>query len=111
VEGGAIDAVLDHYYDEVAGPFWPPERRWVETGYRTLRFPFDEVPVTAPPMSAEWTLAELLGYIGTWSATARCRAVTGSDPLPALADRLAPLWGPPGAVRRIEWPLSVRAGR
>lgn len=111
VDGGAIDAALDHYYDDVVGPFWPPERRWVETGYRTLRFPFVEVPLTAPPMSAEWTLAELLGYIGTWSATARCRAVTGTDPLPTLADRLAALWGDPAAPRRIEWPLSVRAGR
>lgn len=111
VDGGAIDAVLDHYYDAVVGPFWPPERRWVETGYRTLRFPFDEVPVTAPPMSAEWTLPELLGYVGTWSATARFRAATGTDPLLALADQLSGPWGDPSASRRIEWPLSVRAGR
>lgn len=111
VDGGPIDAALDHYYDRVVGPFWPPERRWVETGYRTLRFPFAEVPVAAPPMTAEWTLDELLGYIGTWSATARCRAHTGSDPLPPLADRLAPLWGDPAAARRVEWPLSIRAGR
>jgi len=53
----------------------------------------------------------MLGYIGTWSATARCRTVTGMDPMPALADRLAPLWGDPADRRHIEWPLSVRAGR
>jgi SAM-dependent methyltransferase len=111
VDDGAIDAAVNHYYDQVVGPYWPPERRWVETGYRTLRFPFTEEPLTAPPMTATWTLDELLGYVGTWSATARCRSATGVDPLPALAEQLAPHWGGRAARRRIEWPLSVRAGR
>jgi hypothetical protein len=62
-------------------------------------------------MFAEWSLAQLLGYIGTWSAVARCREVTGIDPLAELAGRLVPLWGDPSARRRVEWPLSVRAGR
>ena len=45
--------------------------RFVETGYRTLPFPFDEL---APPefeMTLDWTLGELLAYLRTWSATAR----------------------------------------
>jgi len=111
VDGGPIDAAVDHYYDQIVGPYWPPERRWVETGYRTLRFPFAEVPVAAPPMAVSWTLDELLGYIGTWSATARYRSTTGVDPLPDLAEQLATHWGHRAARRRVEWPLSVRAGR
>jgi SAM-dependent methyltransferase len=110
VDGGPIDTVIDHYYDKIVGPYWPPERRWVESGYRTLRFPFAEVPVASPPMAVTWSLEELLGYIGTWSATSRYRSVTGADPLPELAERLAAPWGDPAARRRIEWPLSVRAG-
>jgi SAM-dependent methyltransferase len=110
VDGGLIDAVVDHYYDQVVGPYWPPERRWVESGYRTLRFPFAEVPLVSPPMTVSWTLDELLGYIGTWSATARCRSATGVDPVPELAERLAALWGERTARRRVEWPLSIRAG-
>ena len=111
VDGGPIDAVLGDYYDGVGGPYWPPERGCVESGYRTLRFPFAEVAVDPPAMTVSWSLEEMLGYIGTWSATARCRTVTGVDPVAALADRLTPLWGDPADRRRIEWPLSVRAGR
>lgn len=111
VDGGAVDEVLDDFYDHVIGAYWAPERRWVETGYATLRFPFEELPLAAPPMVADWSLPELLGYIGTWSAVARCRDVTGSAPLAELANRLVPLWGDPAASRRVEWPLSVRAGR
>jgi SAM-dependent methyltransferase len=111
VDDGAIDRAVGDFYECVIGPYWPPERRWVETGYRTLRFPFEEVPLDPPPMSADWTLPQLLGYIGTWSAVARYRTAAGRDPLAKLADRLLPLWGATDRIRRVEWPLSVRAGR
>jgi SAM-dependent methyltransferase len=111
VDGGAIDAAMDDFYDRVVGPYWPPERRWVETGYRTLEFPFEEIPLDSPPMTAEWTLPQLLGYVSTWSAVARCRETTGRDPLPQLEAALTPLWRDPAERRGIEWPVSVRAGR
>jgi SAM-dependent methyltransferase len=111
VDRGPIDDVLLDFYERVIGPYWPPQRRWVETGYRTLRFPFDEIAIEAPPMYADWNLGHLLGYIGTWSAVARCREMSGTDPVAELADRALPLWGDPTMPRRIEWPLSVRAGR
>jgi SAM-dependent methyltransferase len=111
VDGGPVDKALAHFYDRVIGSYWPPERRWVETGYRTLRFPFQEIPIQSPAMVVEWNLDQLLGYIGTWSAVVRCREVTGTDPLTRLAARLLPAWGDPSAARRIEWPLSVRAGK
>jgi hypothetical protein len=37
--------------------------------------------------------------------------MTGIDPMAELAGRLVPLWDDPSAPRRVEWPLSVRAGR
>jgi SAM-dependent methyltransferase len=111
IDDGEIDAVIHDFYGRVIGPYWAPERRWVESGYRTLDFPFDEVAIASPPMADAWTLAQLLGYVSTWSATARCREVTGADPLPALEARLAPLWGGPTKRRHVEWPIAVRAGR
>ena len=111
VDGGPIDGVIQDFYQRAVGPYWAPERRAVETGYRTLDFPFAEMPMPAPTMAAAWSLPQFLGYVGTWSAVARCREVTGRDPLAQLAARLRPLWTEPERPRRIEWPLSVRAGR
>ena len=111
VDGGDVDAVVEHFYDHVIGPYWAPERRWVETGYRTMHFPFQAVAMDTPPMVESWTLDRLLGYIGTWSAVARYREAAGRDPLVALAEELQQCWGDPTVPRRIEWPLSVRAGR
>jgi hypothetical protein len=94
----------------VVGPYWPAERRHVETGYRELPFPFAELEPPNFAMQAEWTLSELLGYIGTWSAVQRFRETTGHDPLPELARELEEHWGTPARVRTIRWPLSLRVG-
>jgi SAM-dependent methyltransferase len=107
----AIDRAIGQFYSDIVGPYWPGERRHVESGYRTLPFPFPEL---APPpfsMQEEWTLAELLGYLGTWSATQRFREIKRYDPVEQLAGELRPLWGNAASVRRIRWPLSLRVGR
>jgi SAM-dependent methyltransferase len=111
IDGGAMDAVVAEFYGEEVGPFWPPERRWVEEGYRTLDFPFEPAAITSPPMVERWTLARFLGYVSTWSAVARYKETTGRDPIPGLESRLGSLWGDPTMPRRIEWPIAVRAGR
>jgi hypothetical protein len=67
-----------------------------------------EAPTFA--MQAEWTMSELLGYIGTWSAVQRFRETTGHDPLPELARELKEFWGEAAQVRTVRWPLSLRVG-
>ena len=42
-----LDEVLDRFYREVIGPYWPAGRCHVEAGYRTLAFPFAELVPTA----------------------------------------------------------------
>jgi SAM-dependent methyltransferase len=107
----ALESVLRHFYAEVVGPHWPPGRRHVESGYRTLPFPFPELEPPALAMQELWTLPHLLGYVGTWSATQRFRDVVGHDPLDQLAKDLAQHWGDPATTRLIRWPLALRVGR
>ena len=111
VAGEAVDARARAFYRETVGPYWPPERRHVESGYRTLPFPFAELETPAFRMEASWSLPELLGYFRSWSATARYLAERGHDPVEALAAELASLWGSPSDRRTITWPLALRAGR
>jgi SAM-dependent methyltransferase len=111
LEDPTLDRLLQHFYVDIVGPYWPPERRLVESGYRTIPFPFDEVTPPAFAMTTDWRLPELLGYLRTWSATTRCRQATGRDPVEALAPELEALWGPADAARRVTWPLALRVGR
>jgi hypothetical protein len=106
-----LDAIVDRYYADIVGPFWPPERALVESGYRTLPFPFARVPLPEFSMHADWTADELIAYLGTWSATKRFETETGRDPVSEIEDPLMNAWGSRHARRRIQWPLSFLAGR
>ncbi len=107
----ALDPLLREYHQVTMGPWWPPERAHVENGYRDLPFPWPELDFPPQEMTADWTLPQLLGYLGTWSSTSRCRAATGADPLLPLAAALAPHWGDPDRPLTVRWPLPVRLGR
>jgi SAM-dependent methyltransferase len=104
----ALDELVDHFYVEVVGRYWPPERRYVEGGYRELPFPLEEESAPAFRLVTEWDLEQVLGYFGSWSAVQRYRDSTGTDPLPALRRALEPHWSGP---RLLEWPLHLRVGR
>jgi hypothetical protein len=103
--------MLARFYSEVVGPYWPAERCHVEAGYRTLPFPYVELEAPAFAMEERWTLPQLLGYLGTWSATQRFREVEGYDPVAQLAAELVLSWGAPASARVVRWPLSLRVGR
>jgi SAM-dependent methyltransferase len=106
-----IDAVIGRFYRETVGPYWPPERAIVDAGYGTLDFPVTDMIPPAFEMEASWTLAQLGGYLRTWSAVTRYRLAHRQDPVTPLLDALRPLWGVPRRTRRVRWPLEVRAGR
>ena len=106
----ALDVLIDRFHDETVGPYWPAERKLVEEGYQSFRLPIDEVSPPRLAIEASLTLAELLGYLRTWSAVGKYQSVHGRDPVEALAPELAAGWGP-SVSRRVVWPLFVRAGR
>jgi SAM-dependent methyltransferase len=106
----AFDRVLDRLARQIVGPYWPPERRWVDEEYRTLPFPFEEVPVPRLDNEAHWDLDRLLRYVATWSACQRYRRATGRDPIKMLQDELTAAWGDPAQERPVRWPIYMRAG-
>lgn len=104
----AVDAVIDGFWEDAIGPFWPPERRYIEAGYRTLPFPLARQPTPDFTMEAAWTLPALLGYLRSWSAVRRYQAHHGTDPVRAIEAPLVRAFGT--ATRAVRWPISIVLG-
>ena len=109
--GGELESAMLRFYSGPVGSWWPPERQLVMEGYRSLELPFRELPVPRFEMVADWDLARFLTFLRSWSATARFIRAKGYDPVAGVEDELGSLWGPPGEIRRVVWPLTVRAAR
>jgi len=103
-----IDAVLGAFVEALA-PHWSQRNRLLFDGYRTLAIPFEEIEAPSFALTVTWRRAELLAYLGTWSAVTALQSA-GHDVLAELGPRLAAAW-PDDAPRSITMPLCLRAFR
>jgi hypothetical protein len=102
---------------DLTGPYWPPEREFVDAGYRTIPFPFGtdapfvEIASPAFVMSVAWDVAQFLSYLRSWSATQRYIKAKGADPVAMVERDLVAAWGDPETRRDVGWDFHVRCGR
>lgn len=106
----AIDAVLEDFHERVVGPYWDPERIYVDERYKTIPFPFTELPVPDLVYKTAWDLEHLLGYVNTWSAVQHYIKAKDANPVDMLRESLQEVWTP-GTSKSIIFPILLRAGR
>lgn len=105
-----LQQLVDYYYSDTLNEYWPPQRRWVEEGYRSLPFPFAEEQTPSFNIQATFNYEQLCGYLSTWSATQKYRAATTPDPFPDVCQQIADQW-PQSPDISINWPVILRLGR
>lgn len=106
-----VDDLFLALYDDALGLYWPPERRHVENGYRSLPFPFEIIPAPRFEMRLQWTLPQYLAYLSSWSASQRHLKETGRDAVAEAEPAFVAAWGDPQQAQTVSWPLSLRVGR
>lgn len=102
--------ILRRYYQEIIGPYWPAERSHVENKYRSLPFPFEEIPPPSFEMTRQWDLRRIVGYLRSWSATQAYEKNNGSNPINIIEPDLTKAWGSPDQTCTISWPLTLKVG-
>jgi SAM-dependent methyltransferase len=105
-----IDAIMRRFYYGIVGPYWPPERRHVETRYQSIAFPFAEFPAPRFVIERPMSLEDVAGYVRTWSATRGFIKHNQQDPVDSLMNQLARAWGVP-QPRLARWTVAMRVGR
>ncbi|MFN8355319.1 MAG: class I SAM-dependent methyltransferase [Spirosomataceae bacterium] len=106
-----IDPVVNHFYREIVGPYWDPERRHTEDHYAQIPFPYQDVEEKIFPMQTQWNFEQLIGYFRTWSSVQKYIKLNGNDPVEVLSETLQPLWGEPQTLRTITFPVFVKKGK
>jgi len=103
----AVDAMLDVFYRDVVGPYWDRERKYIDEQYRTIPFPYTDVPTPALAIEVEWSFHHLIGYLGTWSAVKHYQKAKGEDPVAGVETQLKKNWGD-DPVKKARFPMLLR---
>lgn len=106
-----LDATFSAFYWNELQAYWPPERKLVDQGYRTLDFPFTELTTPEMAITCTWDLPAFLGYLSTWSAIRNAHSQGNATILTRFTENIETLWGNPELKRLINWPLSLRVGQ
>ncbi|HYE53423.1 MAG TPA: class I SAM-dependent methyltransferase [Chitinophagaceae bacterium] len=110
----ADDAVINKmvldFYVNVTDPYWDAARKYVDEGYRTIPFYFEELPVERKfSIRVDWGIAELQGYLNSWSAIQKFIQVNGYNPVDQLIQELHPHWKKD--TIGFNFPLYLRIGK
>jgi ubiquinone/menaquinone biosynthesis C-methylase UbiE len=107
--GTDLDSVMLDFYRNRIGPYWDPQRTYIDTAYATLPFPFADAQRVKFTSRQTWSLKRFLNYLRTWSAVRQYIHENEEDPIIGLGEELAPLWG--DGERDVQFPIFLRVGR
>lgn len=100
--------LIEHFYDNIIGPYWQPERKYLDEKYRSLPFPFDEITAPEFELRQKWTIERLIGYLNTWSAVKSYEQEKKENPVKLIEKELYRSFG---EVGMINFPIILRIGR
>ena len=106
----SLDQLIEYFYHDIVGPYWPAGRQYIDEHYTTVAFPFKRIPTPQFYMQAEWSAEQVLGYLNTWSAVNYYKKAQHRDPVAEFATALLDLWGNPQTTKKISWEIFLLAG-
>jgi len=109
-DDAGVDAVVRHFYENITGPYWDAERRYIDEGYRTIPFPLDEIAAPDFFMESHWSVDDVLGYFSSWSAVQHYWKANERNPVELIEQDLRKAWGA-APERTISTALLLRLGR
>lgn len=104
-----IDQLIDQFYRNIVGPYWPPERKHIENKYSTLPFPFKKIATPDFHIEVEWDLHHLTGYLNSWSSVQGYYKIQGKNPVKLIYEQLSELQAPHD-IMKVVFPIFLRVG-
>lgn len=104
-----IDSIIYDHHFKTLGDYWDPERKYVDESYATIPFPFREIKTPEFRIEVNWSLADLEGYLNTWSVLQKFITANSYNPVGDLVNEIKKQWGD-AERRNIYFPVYMRLG-
>ncbi len=105
-----IDALIQHFHDNIVGAFWQAENKLVENEYKTIPFPFEVIPSSDFTIHKQISRHDLVGLLRSWSATQKYIDKHDQNPIDQIDSELLTFW-PDDQEKSTSWKLILKLGR
>ena len=103
-----VDLHIRDFHDHVLGEYWDEERKILLEEYRSIDFPLFNKKVARFYYRLDWTLAEMEGYLNSWSAVQKYIKLNNDSPIPVLIKKLAAIWPD---KKTVTFPIFLTLGK
>jgi len=83
-----LNKLIDEFYWKTIHGYWDPERQYVDEHYKTIPFPFNEIPNPGFATALHWNLDHFEGYLNTWSAVQHFIKANNSNPVSHIMQKI-----------------------
>lgn len=104
-----INNIILEFYNLILNDFWDERRKYIETRYKEIPFPFNEIKTPSFNMKTYWTLENIEGFINSWSSVHTYIQTKKINPVPELIKNLENHWNK-NETKEINFPLFLRLG-
>lgn len=89
-----IDYLIDTFYKNVIGPYWDPQRKYIDDEYQQLSFDFGiQKSLSGYAIREAWTISHFEGYLNSWSSIQNYKDKHQNDnPIPHFIKSIQPIW-------------------
>lgn len=109
IDNVQANTLFQDFYQTQIGEYWDSERRFIDEEYRSIPFPFEIIESPTFAMEYEWTLAELEGYLNTWSSVQKYIKIHHENPVDAFIESLKVIYQNTD-IFKVNFPVFMKMG-
>ena len=106
----STDKIIRRFHDEITGPYWDIERKYINELYQTIPFPFREIDAPVLAQTYQWTFEQMLAYFKTWSSVQHYIKAKQQNPVDVIYKDLKQNW-PGNSTKQVTFPTLMRVGK
>lgn len=109
IDNVEANVLFQDFYQEQIGEYWDAERGYIDDEYRTLPFTLAEIESPRFEMVYQWTLAELEGYLNTWSSVQKYIKIHHENPVDGFIESLKAIYKS-SDIFTVNFPIFMKVG-
>lgn len=87
-----VDPLVKKFYDDTMNGYWDPERYILTNEYKAIDLELADLELKYFKHEIKWSLADLEGYLNTWSSVRKYMERNNINPVDEIIDQISDKW-------------------